>query len=194
MNLAQKKFLEIMFHKDRFQAFIEDRAKFIHDFAWAIPHDREIARIARYLRNLAVVEICAGNGYWASLLAPYCASYVALDRLALDNMYFPVILCDVQDAQAFQQFAQDAQALVCIWPPYNSDVFTRALTTQLWSVVVYVGEREGGCTGDDSHWAHLNDRYTLRVNMRQYLNWDGIHSCLMIYTPKLPLDKNLKSV
>jgi len=56
-------------------------------YAWAIPDDRAIMILA----HLApVVEICAGTGYWASLVAAQGGQIEAFDRSPPEHTYYPV--------------------------------------------------------------------------------------------------------
>lgn len=163
------------------------RAALVAEYAWAIPDDRAIATIVGL--GKPVIELGAGNGYWASLIAEAGGTVECYDREPGDHsegatgkLWHPVSegTCDVITR------AHKDHALMLVWPPYATPMGTECLLRFMeagGSTLVYVGEGSGGCTADDEfhrildeHW--VNEKY---VSIPQ---WHGIHDGLSVYRRK----------
>jgi hypothetical protein len=133
-------------------------------YAFAIPTDQALAAIARHSPG-GVVELGAGTGYWASLLAANDVDVVAYDRApaqSADNKWFhssdewfPV--------QAADETVVDRHAdrtLLIVWPTrdetWPGDALERFHTAG-GRTVIYVGDAPGGPTGDDRFHRLLGD-------------------------------------
>lgn len=107
-------------------------------FAWAVPTDAAVARIAAH--GGRVVEIGCGSGYWAWLLAQAGVDVAAYDPDPPDFVWHSVRAGDAAAAALHPD-----RALLLCWPPYGAGVATRALAAYAGPVVAYVGEWPGGC-------------------------------------------------
>jgi hypothetical protein len=106
-------------------------------FAWAVPDEAAIACIRRHAD--ALVEIGAGSGYWAWLLAQAGADIAAFDSAPPAYTWTKVEAGD-------ESKAADAagRALFLCWPPWSSPMAAQALAAFKGDKVVYVGEWMGG--------------------------------------------------
>lgn len=170
----------------------EKRENFRAMFSYAVPTRKVILEIAKFLEGRAVLEVGAGRGLWAHLLhlegvtvdatdafTPTAAGYPPFVRSGTDMTYCPVRLVDAEQAAS----TTSAQALMLVWPPYNTDMSELALDAFGGDCVVYVGEGNGGCTGTETFHDTLEARYNLARTL-QLPQWDGLHDRVMLYTRK----------
>ena len=151
----------------------------VHKYSWAIPNEEAIAAIVSHSPN-GVVEIGAGRGYWAYLLAQVGCPIVTYDVKCHDESYyndnwFPVLFGEADMAKHYY----DRTLLLC-WPPYCQPMAEEALLSYTGNTVAYVGEGEYGCTGtDDFH--HLLDLEWTLLSQVHIPQWSCIHDDLRIF-------------
>jgi hypothetical protein len=167
-------------YTDAYSSFLTTEYKLRHEFVqkytWAIPTEGALALLARYS---PIVEMGAGTGLWASMLAARGADVVAFDAEPPNivknhwhdrtEIFFPVqpgtpeVLANFPDRSLF----------LC-WPPYNTAMASECLDYYRGQHVLYIGEGKWGCTAtDDFHETLEND-----FNMIEYTDipqWNGIH-------------------
>lgn len=182
-----------------FTSLYEARRQVIPKYAWAIPDDEAIQAIAAWG---PVVEVCAGSGYWAMLLAEILgpdnvlATDIGTDATQWPGSvefgkFYPVLRCEAATAAAMHP---EWTLFIC-WPPFNDGVAARALRAY-WEAggqrVAYVGEGNGGCTADDEFHMLLGDCYCddddclhqqpmfQVVSHVYHPSWEGIRDCLYL--------------
>ena len=70
------------------------------------------------------------------------------------------------------------------WPPYDEPIGAEVAKRMLpGSVLFYIGEGYGGCTGCDQLHAILNEQFD-RLDNVHIPRFDGMHDSLMIYRKK----------
>ncbi len=167
---------------------IQERQKVRHDltarYGWAIPSDEVIATIAALS---PIVEVGAGNGYWAYLLAKAGADIVAYDRQPDGgNAWFPKIeqpWFPVQRGPASAAKAHADRTLLIVWPPYNTPMANTALRLYRGGRVVYVGEGSGGCNADPAFFSRLEREWLLTAEC-SIPQWEMIHDEVSIWERK----------
>ena len=125
-------------------------------YAWSIPNDRTLQKIASL--NRGVIDPMAGTGYWAMLMAANGIDVVAFDRDDVrigNNRYHQkaepwheVTESDLNDID-WSRYAD--RVLFLSWPPYAGNAGSDAVMHYLdagGDTIVYIGEGRGGCTGD----------------------------------------------
>jgi hypothetical protein len=159
------------------------RTKAVRQWAFSVPSPDAISAITTHAPR--IVELCAGTGYWAKVLALAGCDVIALDKIATGNSndymggqeigeFFPVRPGDIPDVAAYPD-----RALMLAWPPYDSPVAREAVESWGGDVLVYIGEPPGGCTADDSFFAMLETDFT-ELAYVDLPSWDGIHDYLTI--------------
>lgn len=160
------------------------RADLVAQYAWAIPNDEAIAAIVGL--GKPVIELGAGNGYWASLIAEAGGTVECYDREPgahvmgeTSKLWHPVSkgTCDVITR------AHKAHALLLVWPPYGKPMGTECLLRFMeagGSTLVYVGEGYYGCTADDEFHRILDDHWSEERYVR-IPQWDGMRDGLSVY-------------
>lgn len=160
-------------------------------FAWGIPDDAAIDAICA-VSPCGVVEIGAGTGYWARLLGErgIPGGVTAFDLQlggAPEMTWWPIYVGGPERAADHPE-----RTLLLCWPPYGDPMAADALTAYHAAggeTVVYVGEGEGGCTGDDRFHRLLGE--TVWCSECEHLGWcqgpddDCIHPEAHGHDPKL---------
>lgn len=165
----------------------DHRDALVAKYAWAIPNDNAIELLAGMG---PIIEMGAGNGYWAKLIVdaggtiePYDVKpgqhhYNAVPR----TVWYPVI-----DGGPDQITVRHKDwVLLLVWPPYQGALAFDALTRFLevgGKTVVFVGESSGGCTADDRFFELLDARFD-EVGDTDIPQWDGLHDYLTVYQRK----------
>lgn len=158
------------------------REKAVRRFAWAAPNRAAIEAIT----DLGpVVEIGAGAGYWAALIAGHGADVVAYDAkppstevntyVEGTGVFFDVFAGGPERAGEYPD-----RALMLCWPPMTPFA-EAALRAYEGDTVVYVGEGWGGCCATDEFFDEL-DRSWTRTRTVAIPTWPGIHDTLSVWT------------
>ncbi|MGI8762995.1 MAG: hypothetical protein ACR2LO_03195 [Ilumatobacteraceae bacterium] len=162
------------------------RHEAIRLFAFAVPDDAALAVIVRSAPT-GVIELGAGTGYWAHLLAQRGVDVVAFDPTPAPSAanpwfagaepWFPV---RVGDADVIDHHAR--RCLLLVWPTRN-ETWPAAVIERFHAcgghTVFYVGEGPGGRTGDE-----LFHRLIGEIDHCQHCAYGLIdHPCICGITP-----------
>jgi len=133
------------------------RDELISRFSFAIPTSAALAEIALASPS-GVIEVGAGTGYWAGLLAATGTDVIAFDAdpppsptnpwFAGGTLWFNVQKSDETVAGGFPQ-----RTLLLVWPTIGAQWAADAVRSYHaggGGCVAFVGEVAGGRTGDDS--------------------------------------------
>lgn len=165
------------------------RDTYVRKYAWGIPDPASLAFVAEHLGAKAI-EIGAGTGYWASLLAQSGVDILAYDDAPPDriaNYYFrpshgdfAVTWYDVAigDPAVLTEYI-DRTLFLC-WPPYAEDMAYRCLQSYQGKRLVFIGEGQGGCTGDDAFFEELGKHWE-EVADHRIVQWYGINDYITVY-------------
>ncbi len=174
------------FDVERAAALYTHRDRLVSTYAWAVPNAAALAAIAA---RGPVVEIGAGLGYWARLLAGAGANIVAYDTLlpgdpdwhqnwTRETSYVPIARGGPERAAEHPD-----RALFLCWPPYWERLARDALAAYRGDTVCFIGEGPGGCTADDRFFCNLERDWKIdqTVKIPKY-HW--IHDELTIWVRK----------
>lgn len=159
------------------------RNRFTATYAWSIPTPGNIAWITELLDDRGVVEVGAGNGYWAWQLQQAGVDVIAYEpQKPEDNHYVSVqpyvpLLCD--DATAAARHGE--QALFMSWPDWGGAWPEEALRAYEGDLVIYAGEGEGGACGDDKFFGMLAADWELIGHSPHHRTWWGVNCRLVAY-------------
>jgi hypothetical protein len=135
-----------------------DRRALVDKYSWAIPNEQAIDLLVRYS---PIIEIGAGSGYWASLVAEAGGEIVAFD-LKYDRWNrWHTYHYRVRYGGATKVPQYPNHTLFLCWPPYHTDMAYKTLNLYGGKYFIYVGESEGGCTGSNKFFDLLNTDYIL---------------------------------
>ena len=163
------------------------RKRLVTKYGFAIPTSKVITRI----KSLGpILEVGAGNGYWAYELRRAGADVVATDLQpdpGMNNYSFGKQWSPVEMAEASEAAKAHAKerALLIVWPCYTEDWAFKALRSYRkagGTTLVYVGEREGGCTADDAFFRELKKHWCLDESRSGgLLSWPLIYDNIYVY-------------
>jgi len=162
----------------RFISDISKRLPLVKRYSWAIPNDESIRRI---VACGPVVEVAAGNGYWASLVRAAGGDIVACDTEPGSNhwcdgpLYFDVVKAD---AREFVLQHQDRALMFC-WP-FMDNVAYVTLQVYTGSCVVYIGESDGGCCANAAFFELLYREFE-EIDDIQIPQFYGLHDRMNVY-------------
>ena len=181
----------------------EVRGVFTKLYAWAIPSDAALERIASYG---PIIEIGAGTGFWSAMLAARGTDVIAFDQAPLPENV-PETMCDLLKSEAeadaainpwhvgqsskgpvLRGSAAEAslypeRALMLCWPPYNTSFAYDALVDYAGDTVIYIGEHSGGCCATDEFFSLLCEKFD-EVECVAIPQWPGIHDDITIWKRK----------
>lgn len=166
-------------------------------YSWAIPDPDALAFVAEQLGPKAV-EMGAGTGLWAYLLGQMGVQVEAFDlqppNIDYENIYHsprkaehPGFLGQPREVfypvqrglPAFLANYPETPLFLC-WPPYDDPMGMACLMAYAGKRVVYIGEGEGGCCGEETFWEMLK-RDWHRVASHRITQWPGIHDRIVVY-------------
>jgi len=174
-----------------------DRFEFCCKYSWAVPDPDSVSFVAQYLAPKAV-EMGAGTGYWAWMLAQLGIDVIAYDNAPPDKVftnawhspyvpgtyrfshqamptYYPV-----REAHTSKLQEHPDRALFLCWPPYGDPMAAECLQSYQGCRLVFIGEGEGGCTGDDTFFEILRAEWH-EVAEHRIVQWDAIHDYIWVY-------------
>jgi len=172
INALPEKFDQHMSYEEN---GLTTRERLVREYAWAVPTDKALNAIITISKE--IVEIGAGRGYWACLLSELGATVYAYDNASwLMQPWFDVRHGGPEKVELHP----DAAVFIC-WPPYDDPMaFDVASRVRAGRPLIYVGEGQGGCNGDDAFWDLLSDEFD-RVKGIDLPQWYGIYDALTIY-------------
>lgn len=152
-------------------------------YSWAIPCEQALAALAA---RAPIVEVGAGGGYWAMLLAERGARIASFDRT-------PAPYANDQVARSWHPVARGGperalrmhpeRMLMLCWPPFWNSMAERALALHRGEWVAYIGEGgegDDGCTATDAFHEALERRYAL-VEVVKIPQWPSVRDELELW-------------
>ena len=156
--------------------FQSDRRRtFIALYAWAVPTRQAIQTIAAFVAGRKALEVCAGSGLWARLLADRGLQVIATDAEPAPDPHFPV---EALEAEAAVQAHGDSEALLLCWPPFRADCAVRALRAFRGDRLVYVGDAR--FTADDRFHALVGKEWIVAQSI-PLPSWPGLDDYTFLY-------------
>lgn len=153
---------------------------------WAIVDLEWTKQLAYWIDRRKVLEVMAGKGWLAKALSLHGVDIIATDSLGWSEMHRdPTYLFPVEKlgARAAVNKYQDAQILLCSWPPYGDlEIMKVAKAWGSTRPIVYIGEGQGGCNAPDGFFRRFHEE-EISIPLPQ---WDGIHDYVSIgyYLPE----------
>lgn len=176
---------------EQFRDALDDisiRRLYVSKFCYPLLCREAVDAIAEAARGRRVLEIGAGTGYLAHVLAGHGVDIIATDPAARITDYgqrrgFFLTVLQMTADEAIKSFAPSV--LLSSWPSYDSEWARQAMEQMpLGSTIIYFGEGMGGCTGD--YWMHeflYEQRLVTRVDLPVF---SGLHDDLYIYEVTAP--------
>ncbi|MGW5266974.1 hypothetical protein ACWEQG_38875 [Microbispora sp. NPDC004025] len=155
-------------------------------YAYAVPSPETIAWMGEFCANSPVIELGAGRGYWAAQLSNAGLLVDAYDSDPPDkaeNASFPRasgqadVWHSVGDLDGFNARIRDGSGgvLFLCWPPgWGVTMASDALASfeeAGGERLVFVGQEQGGQTGDDAFFEALSTRWKLESVAPDHVSW-----------------------
>lgn len=158
----------------RGQQWFGERQHLVEKYSWAVPNEEAINYLSEFDE---LIEIGAGNGYWA-----YCINNTGGNVQAYDISPPDGTWTDVAERDVKFMGVKD-NAVLTVWPPCNEYVAGQ-LPEKKPAHILYVGEPAGGCTGDTQFFEGLSETYGLvaKIEIPSYV---GINDNLFHYIRKI---------
>jgi len=162
---------------------------YVEKYSWAIPCPDVLTKIAKFIGNGKTLSVGCGTAYWESLLSkilPEETSIICTDvcrKCAQQSktMYnMNVIILSSADAVLTYS---DCNVLFISWPPCDNLTGFSAIRRFKGNKIVYIGEKEGGCTGDKNFFRHLRWYWTLYRTI-EIPTWPGVNDKCFLYVRK----------
>ena len=154
-------------------------------YAYAIPSPETLTWLGEFSDGRSVVELGAGRGYWAALLHNVGVPVDAYDSQPPDStenasfgqaagqsdVWHRVGNLDQYAARSPGQ----SDVLLLIWPPGWGDPMASEALAAFEAAggqrLVYIGEPQGGKTGDDAFFDALTAGWTLESEDTRFVSW-----------------------
>lgn len=162
---------------------LNGRAEAVDNWSWAIPSELALSEL---VSSSPIVEVGAGTGYWASLLASMGADVIAYDvsppGIGIANVWHPGATkvhfpIRVGDAEAAANHS-DRTLFMC-WPP-KGDMAFRAASAWDGERLIVVGEPGFETCADKRFRDLLVDRFTLDGTV-QIPQWTAIGDAMSVW-------------
>lgn len=142
------------------QQWFGERQRLVDEYSWAVPNRDVLLYLAEFDE---LIEIGAGNGYWAKCIEEWGGSVEAYDIDVPDETYHEVHERDIVTGFRNSGGVYNKPVLM-VWPPCDDEMAT-AVLDQEPSHILYVGEERGGCTATDSFFDGLHKQYGLAAKI-----------------------------
>jgi hypothetical protein len=164
---------------ERSAAQYDRRRAFVASYGWAVPTRQAIRQVCDFVGGRKILEVCAGNGFWAKLLSHAGASVVATDGApVLQAAWVPV---EVAEAEGAVRRHTECRALLLCWPPFKDACAFKALRSFDGDLVVYVGDVR--FTADAQFHSLLLESWQL-IQRIPLPSWPGIVDGVHLYARK----------
>lgn len=156
-------------------------------YSWSVPSPEAIDFVVKHC-NDSILDPMAGTGYWVHVLTQSGVDCVAFDlcppkRGDETNVFHLDAITheDIGQADAAMAaaLAVPGQTLFLSWPPM-SDAAARAVRAFPGTRLIYIGEGNGGCTGDEEFFALLDTHWRMG-DIHKLPQWSGIHDFIAVY-------------
>jgi hypothetical protein len=170
----------------------EARDRMVRRYAWAIPNEAALRYLVRYS---PLVEMGAGNGYWAWAAAARGADIAPYDKTPPgrnqnswmeepDSTTVSPWKCwvPVREGTPEALRAHADRTLFLCWPPYADSMAFECLEHYTGSTIILIGEDSGGCTGDSFFFERLEDQFEeIHDEAVTLPQWPGLHDRLTVW-------------
>jgi len=175
MNKYQKKFNKLSDEQTfKGQQWFGKRKQLVEEYSWAVPNEEALRYLAEFDE---LIEVGAGNGYWAKCIEECGGNVVATDIDPPEDTWVDVEQASVSDLYL------TGESVLSVWPPLQNDMSTRLVEAEP-AHIVYVGETRGGCTASEGFFELIDTYYGL-VGKIEIPSYVGIHDNLFHYTRKI---------
>lgn len=167
------------------------RQKHINKYGFSLLSKELVSELANIMQNKKIVEVGSGSGFLSKQLELKEIDITSID-IGNRDVDGPKIYHRTYQADAVEKIKElDYDGILMVWPEYG-DPFAFNIVKQMpaSSMLIYCGESNGGCTGDDSFFDLLEKEFSLKLEetkaLQKYnLSFPMIHDTWEVYQKKL---------
>lgn len=159
------------------------REEFRIGVSWHIPTDELVNAIKECS---PMVSVASGFAYTESLAIKEGADIIATDICPnKDNQWcrdgiFHIQVEEISAVDAVKKYS--GRNVFMAWPPYDKSMaFDVASEMDQERILIYVGESQGGCTGNDDFFQYLETHFEELDISVDIPRWGGIYDDVHIY-------------
>jgi len=146
---------------------------FRRHFAYTFPTKEMIDKMVEFIGNDGVIEVGAGKGLHAYLLQLKGVNIITTDDYSWatpQNGYAFMNIEKLSHLDSIKKY-NDKNVLLLIWPPFDNPMAYDTLKTFKGNKFIFIGEEEGGATGDDKFHKLLKKEWYLKdtVEIPQFI-------------------------
>ncbi len=164
-----------------YEGFHSERFECIDLYGWSVPGQDALEIVASLCNGNKLLDYGCGSGLWSADLADRGVDVWPYDP----NPHLPTEHIKVQPYIPWVDWDDEYVSMLLSWPLYDDSMGADALNEWILSkakpmYLFYIGESEGGCTGNDNMFElikHHFDAYML-VDIP---TWPNVHDALYIY-------------
>jgi len=157
------------------------RDLFSKKYSWTITDPATVDFVVNNAHS-SVVDPMAGTGWWGYLLQQAGVVVYSYDRNPYPKNHWHshephTFVTRRNCTRSVQQHPEST--LLLSWPPYKTDDGYNAVKKYAGHRIIYIGEEQGGCTGNDAMFTELQ-QWNLVAEHRP-VRWPGIHDTVSVY-------------
>jgi hypothetical protein len=153
------------------------RQEYVLSYSWAIPTEEVIQELLEYS---PLVEMGAGGGYWSYLIDQMGGDIIAYDKAPHYNSQSQCKWYEVHIGEEEVLTQHYDRTLFLCWPPYDNLMAYNSLKNYKGDTLIYIGESNGGCTGEDNLFKLLEKEWSLYKEL-SIPTWGGVYDMVYIY-------------
>lgn len=166
------------------------RYSFVEQFGFVLLNNEILDKVSNFLSEKSVCEIGAGTGWLSYNLQKRGINIAPVDyKPAHDSDFgFKKLHTDLLISNGIDYLENNFPEVVILsWPDYDTSFASDILNVlQKGQTLIYIGEHEGGCTGDDYFFELLNTKTTLKEDITNSLQesslcWNGVHDTWHVF-------------
>lgn len=166
------------------------RYSFIEQFGFVLLNEELLDKTANFLKNKSVCEIGAGTGWLSYNLQQRGIDITPVDYKPCNDsdFGFKKLHTEVLISNGVDYLENNSPDVVILsWPDYDTSFASDILNVlKKGQTLIYIGEHEGGCTGDDYFFELLNDKTKINEDITNSLQqssicWTGVHDTWHVF-------------
>uniref|UniRef100_A0A6H1ZCV1 Methyltransferase n=1 Tax=viral metagenome TaxID=1070528 RepID=A0A6H1ZCV1_9ZZZZ len=173
------------------------RLSYTHAISWHLTNQNIIDTLCKYS---PVLSVGSGKGFTESIAKKNGCDIICTDKCNVkNNTYHKIIGANITEYEGYNLYLNNKpfmdieiidavkaikkypdRNIFMAWCPYLDDMGYKVVKSIKNQVLIYIGEPEGGCTGDDEMFKYLRDYFT-EIETYCIPQWAGLHDRLIIY-------------
>ena len=182
MKLLMDNYYQDLYYRNN--EFLFDKSQsFRTSISWHIPTQELIDELKKYS---PILSVCSGYAYTESLMKENNIDIIATDIEPNTKNTYCVkgkFFMDVEEIDGKDAVIKYSDRNVFLaWPPYDNNIAYEVVKAMnIDRFLIYIGESEGGCTGNDDFFEYLDSNFIEIKHNIPNPQWSGLHDYVYIY-------------